>query len=221
MAAAHAQLVELLRNREALHVFLNQESSDAACAHLGFGFGVDHQGVGVRPIGDPHFVAVQNVITTFVFGFELHADDVRACTRLAHGQCTDVFTGDELGQVFLLLRFSAVAFDLIDTQVAVRTIRQAHAGRCTRNFFHGNHVRQVTHVGATIGFGHRNAQHAHFAHLAPQVHRKLIGAVNFCRTRGNLCLGKIADSIAQCIDVFAQLKVQAWHVHVHISKFNQ
>jgi hypothetical protein len=96
VAAAHAQFVELLRNGEALHVFLNQESSHTARAQLGFGFGVHHQGVGVGPVSDPHLVAIQHVIAAFVLGFELHADDVRACTWLAHGQGTDVLATNQL-----------------------------------------------------------------------------------------------------------------------------
>jgi hypothetical protein len=128
VAAAHAQFVELLGNGEALHVFLYEERCYTARTHFGFGFGVNHQGVGIGAVGDPHFVAVQNVIAAFVLSFELHADDVRARTWLAHGQGAHVLTTDELGQVLLLLRFGAIAFDLIHTQVAMRTIRQAHAG---------------------------------------------------------------------------------------------
>ena len=76
VAAAHAQLVELLRHREALHVFFYQECSDAACAQLGLCFGVHHQGVGIGAVGDPHFVAIQNVVATFVFGLQFHADHI-------------------------------------------------------------------------------------------------------------------------------------------------
>jgi hypothetical protein len=43
VAAAHAQLVELLRDGKALHALLDQEGRDAARAQLGLGLGVDHQ----------------------------------------------------------------------------------------------------------------------------------------------------------------------------------
>jgi hypothetical protein len=124
-----------------------------------------------------------------------------------------MLAADELGQVLLFLRFGAVALDLIDAQIAVRTIRQTHAGRCARNFFHGYHVRQVAHVGTAISFGHRDAQHTHLTHLAPQVHGKLIGAIDFCSARRNLCLRKIAHRVAQRINVFTKLKIKAGHVH--------
>ena len=76
VAAAHAQLIELLRNGKALHVFLDQESRHTACAHFGFGFGIHHQRIGVWPVGNPHLVTIQQVIAAFVFGFQFHADDV-------------------------------------------------------------------------------------------------------------------------------------------------
>ena len=62
VAAAHAELVELLRDREALHALLDQEGRDAARAELGLGLGIDHQRVGVRPVGDPHLAAVEQVV---------------------------------------------------------------------------------------------------------------------------------------------------------------
>ena len=53
VAAAHAQLVELLRDGEALHALLDEEGGDAARAQLGLGLGVDHQRVGVGPLVIP------------------------------------------------------------------------------------------------------------------------------------------------------------------------
>ena len=84
VAAAHAQLVEFLCDAETLHAFFNQESGDTTGAELGFGFGIDHQSVGVRAVGDPHLAAIENVVAAFVLGFELHADDVAAGIGFGH-----------------------------------------------------------------------------------------------------------------------------------------
>ena len=114
---------------ETFHAFFNQESRDATGAKFGFSFGVDDQGVSIRAIGDPHLAAVEHVITAFVFGFEFHADDVTACIGFRHRQGTHVFATDEFWQVLLALRVRAVAFDLVHTQIAVRAVAQADAGR--------------------------------------------------------------------------------------------
>jgi hypothetical protein len=111
VAAAHAQLVELLRDGEALHALLDQEGRDAARAQLGLGLGVDHQRVGVGAVGDPHLAAVEQVVAALVLGLQLHRDDVAAGAGLAHGQRAHVLAGDQLGQV--LLRCASVPLRLI------------------------------------------------------------------------------------------------------------
>jgi hypothetical protein len=50
VGAAHAELVELLVGREALHALLDQEGRDAARAGLRIGLGVDHEGLGDGPL---------------------------------------------------------------------------------------------------------------------------------------------------------------------------
>lgn len=116
---------------------------------------------------------------------------------------------DELGQVFLFLRIVAVAFDLIDAKVGVRTIGQAHARARSRDFFHGNHVSQITHFSTAISLRCGDAQDAQVTHLAPQVHGELIAGIDLCRTGRDLGLGKCGDRIAQRIDVFAKLEVKS------------
>jgi hypothetical protein len=50
-----------------------------------------------------------------------------------------------LGQVLFLLRFVAIAHNLVDTQIAMRTIAQTNTGRCSRNLFlHHNHQCPIT-----------------------------------------------------------------------------
>jgi hypothetical protein len=212
VAAAHAQLVELLRGGKALHALLDDEGGDAARAQLGLGLGVDHHGVGVGAVGDPHLGAVQQVVAALVLGAQLHADDVAAGARLAHGQRAHVLAADQLGQVFLLLRLAAVALDLVDAQVAVRAVGQADGGAGAADLLHGDHVRQVAHVGAAVLLGHGDAQHAQLAHLGPQVHRGTGRSVDLGRARGDLGLREVAHGVAQGVDVFAKLEVQAGQV---------
>ena len=122
------------------HAFFNQESGDTAGAKLGFGFGIDHQGVGVWAVGDPHLAAIEDVVAAFVLGFELHADDVAAGIGFRHRQGAYMFAANEFGQIFLTLCVSAVAFDLVHAQIAVRAIAQADAGGGARDFFHRHHM---------------------------------------------------------------------------------
>jgi hypothetical protein len=117
-----------------------------------------------------------------------------------------------LGRYFCPLLGGAVALDLVHAQVAVRAIAQAHAGRRAADFFHGNHVRQVAHVGAAVFLAHGDAQHAQGAHLLPQVHRELVVAVDLGRAGRDLGLGKLAHRIAQRVDVFTELEIESGQV---------
>ena len=101
--AAHAHLVELLRHLEALAVGLDDEGRDAARAGGGIGLGVDDDHLGVGAVGDPHLRAIQHVAVALLVGTQLHRNDVRARTRLAHREAADVLAGDQLGQEALLL----------------------------------------------------------------------------------------------------------------------
>jgi hypothetical protein len=184
-----------------------------ARAELGLGLGVDHHGVGVGAIGDPHLGAVEHVVAAGLDGPQLHADDVAAGTGLAHRQRPHVFAADQPGQVLAALGLAAVALDLVHAQVAVRAVAQPDAGAGAADLLHGDHVRQVAHAGAAVLFGHGDAEHAELAHLAPQVHRKLVAAVGLRRARGDLGLGEGVHGVAQGVDLFAELEIQAGQVH--------
>ncbi len=103
---------------------------------------------------------------------------------------------DEARQVAGALVIGAIALELVDAQIGVRPIGQAHAGTRARDFFHGDHVGQVAHVGAAIGLGGGDAQNAQVTHLAPQVHGELIVGIDGCGTRRNFGLRKVANRIA-------------------------
>src|SRR5690606_34994799 len=129
------------------------------------GFGVDDVGVCVGAVGDPHFVAVEHEVVAFVAGREFHGDDVGASVGLRHGQGADVFAANKFGQVFLFLFFGAVAMNLVHTQVGVGAVGQANRGGGAADFFHGDDVCQVAHVGAAVFFTHGDTQQAHVAHF--------------------------------------------------------
>ena len=120
-----------------------------------------------------------------------------------------MLAADELGQVLGALLGRAIALDLVDAEVAVCAVRQAHGSGRPRDFFHRNHVGQVAHVGAAIFLAHGDAQHAQIAHLLPQVHGELVGAVDLCGAGGDLFLCKGAHCVAQGVNVFAELEIES------------
>ena len=129
MGTAHAELVEFLRNAETFEILFDQESGHTTWASFQIIFGVHHQYVSVRAIGDPHLGAVQHPAVAFKVCAQFHADDIGTGIRLGHRERTDVFTGNQFRQVFLFLLFCTVAFDLVHAQIRVGTVRQANGSR--------------------------------------------------------------------------------------------
>ena len=128
--AAHAELVELLGGGEPLHALLDQKRRDAARPGIEIGLGIDDQRLGFRTVGDPHLGAVEDVTVTLLLGAGAHRDYVGAGARLGHRQRADMLAGDQLRQIFVLLRIGAVAADLIDAEIGMRAVGQADRGGC-------------------------------------------------------------------------------------------
>ena len=81
------------------HALLDEEGGDAAAPRIGLGLGVDHQHLGVGPVGDPHLGAVEDVAVALAYRARAHPHHVRARARLAHGKRADMLAGDQPGQV--------------------------------------------------------------------------------------------------------------------------
>ena len=212
VGAAHAELVEFLRGGKSLHALFDDEGGHAARTGVEVGLGVDHQRVGDRTVGDPHLVAVQHVAIALLVGAGLHRHHVAAGAGLGHCERTDVFARDQLWQIFPFLRLVAVALDLVDAQVGVRAVAQADRGARAADLLHRDHVGEVAHVRAAVFLGHGDAQDTELAHLAPEIHRELVAAVDLGRALLDLGLRERVHGIAQRVDVFAEHEVQAWQV---------
>src|SRR5439155_17035863 len=61
LAAAHAELVELLGDAEAFEVLLDQKCGDALVAGFGIGLGIDDENIGARSVGDPEFGSIEDI----------------------------------------------------------------------------------------------------------------------------------------------------------------
>jgi hypothetical protein len=131
---------------------LDEEGSDAVGTLLGLSLGINDQHVGVGAVGDPHLISVENKLVTLLGGTELHRNNIRARTRLTHGETTNVLSRDELGKVLLLLLLVTVANNLVDAEIGVSTIGQGNAGTGARNLLHDDAVLVVSKTKTTILF---------------------------------------------------------------------
>src|SRR6202008_3221992 len=111
-------------------------------------------------------------------GAPAQPDAFRAGAGLRHGERADVLAGDELRQVFLLLRLAAVAPDLVHAEIRMRAVGEADRGRGARDLFHGDDVGEIAHRRAAVLLFHRDAEEAERAELAPEVRREFVRTVD-------------------------------------------
>src|SRR5215831_4112591 len=115
---AHAELVQLLRGGESPHPFFDNESGDRFR-----GLAVDHQNVGIRTVGDPHLVAVEDVAVAPAVRAQAHPHDVGSRSRLGHRERAHRLPRHQLRQIALLLCCAPVPADLVDAQVGMGAVR--------------------------------------------------------------------------------------------------
>ena len=189
--------------------FFHDKSGDAARTGVQVGLGVDHQGIGVAAVGDPHLAAVQDVAVAFLVGAQFHAHHVGASIGFGHGQCPNMLAGNELGQIAGFLFGAAVAVNLIHAQVGVGAIGQADGGGGPREFLHDDDMGEVAHVDAAVLLVDSHADQSQITELGPQIGGKPIVAIDLGGPRSDFLLGEGAHRIAQHVDGFAQIEIQA------------
>ena len=174
----------------------------------GIGLGVHHQRIGIRPVGDPHLAAVQNVVVAALLRPRPHPHHVRSGAALAHRQRAHELAADQLGQEAPLLLLVAVPIDLIDAQIAVRPIRQPHAGARPADLLERHAMLEIPHRRAAILLAGSDAEHAERTHLAPEVGGEIVGPIDVGGARGDLVMRERLDAGAQHVGGLAELEVQ-------------
>ena len=192
----------------ALEAAFDDEGRDALRAAPGLDRRVDHGGVGLRAVRDPHLGTVQDPAAVATLGARAHRDHVGARARLAHGERADVFAGDQPRQEALLLLVVAEAPQLVDAEVGMRAVGEADRARSAADLLHGDDVFQVAEPEPAILFRHRHAEQAHVAHFGPKLARKAIAAVDLVGLRRNATQGEFANRLAQFLDARGQAEIE-------------
>ena len=120
-----------------------------------------------------------------------------------------MLSADQLGQVAAFLVVVAVPEYLVDAEIGVGAVAEAHAGRAPGDLFHGNGVGQVAKSGPAVLLGDRDAQEAQLAQPGPKVPGKLVGLVDVLGARGDLLGGEPPHRVPNEVDGLAQGVVQA------------
>ena len=119
-----------------------------------------------------------------------------------------MLAGDQLGQIAGLLVGVAVAAYLIDAEIGMGAVAQAHRGRAAADFLHGDDMLEIAQAGAAVGLGHGDAEQAQIAELAPQITGEFIVGVNRRGARRDLVGGEAAHGIADHVGGLAEAEIE-------------
>src|SRR5947209_5682836 len=101
-----------------------------------------------------------------------------------------MFTADEFGQILLLLFLGSITLDLINAKIRVRPVRETYRSGCPANFFHRDHMSQITHLAPAKLLFPCDSKQPQVTHLAPKIEWKLIGTIDVGRPGRDLLCGK-------------------------------
>src|SRR5262249_47511274 len=158
---------------------------------------IEHHGVGVRPVGDPHLGAVDDETVALLLGAGADRGGVGAGIGLGDRERADVLAGNELRQVALLLLGVAVQAQLVDAQVGVGAIGEPDRARGARDFLHGDAMFEIAEPEPTPGLADRDAVNAELAEFGPEVAWEGVAAVDLLGARRNMRGCEAAHTLAQ------------------------
>src|SRR5258708_6182444 len=115
---------------------------------------------------------------------------------------------DQFWQIFPLLRFVAVAAQLVDAQIGTRPVGQADRGRRPRNLLDREAMLEVPEPRAAIFLLDGNAVQAERADFRPEIAGKLIALVDLVGARRNLVAREIVYGLANSVRGFAEIEVE-------------
>ena len=121
-----------------------------------------------------------------------------------------MFARQEPGEIAALLRFAAIAPDLVDAQVGMRAIGQANRGRGAADLLHHQAMFEIAEACAAIGFLDGDTMQAECAHAWPQVARESVGAIDVIGARLNGIAGEGARCVADQDGGFVEAEIQGW-----------
>ena len=120
-----------------------------------------------------------------------------------------MLAADQTGEIFALLLVIAPAADLVDAEVRVGAVAEAHRRRCARHLLLRHNMLEIAEAESTPLLLDRDSVEAQLAHLRPQVLREFVVFIDFRSDRSDLLarapLGRLADRVGH----FAEVEIES------------
>ena len=154
---------------------LHQKSRELFASY----FGEDRKEVGLAAVGDPHFLAVQNVMRPIgrKIGSGFDGQRVRPGLRLAQTIRADHFRRRQLGQVFLFLLFGAEQQQWRSPDAGMRAV-PGGIGTIAREVLGGDHQGRQIQFHPAVPLRCQNRRQSQLGRFLQRRHRQVVIAVD-------------------------------------------
>src|ERR1700722_6619327 len=117
---------------------------------------------------------------------------------------------DQLRQITALLLRAAPAPDLVDAEIGVGAVAQAHRGRGAGPLLHRHHVLEIAQAQAAERLLDRDPVQAELAHGRPELAWKLVGPIDLGGERRDLVGGEPRCGSADGVGGFTEVEIKRW-----------
>ena len=183
--------------------FFDQKSPHFAV----FALGPHHGHVRQRPVGDPHFFAVQDVPVSFFYRAGQHSAGIRAKLWFRQPKAADRFSIPQLRKPLFFLRVAAERVDRIHHERALHRYEAPQAGIPAFQFLSDQPIGNIGHSRAAVA-GEVRAEKPQFAELRHQMHRKRGFAAVFFDDRQNFVVHKLSGRQPNQFFFVIQLRIK-------------
>ncbi len=171
------------------------------------GPGQDEEAVGHVGQGDPHLLAVQDVVVAFPPGGSLHADHVGTSVGFGHAEGADVLALGQRHQIFLFLLLGAPLEYAQAAQAHVNAHDHPCRGVHSFQFLAGQAQGDVVHAGSSVVDRHADAQQSLGGHLGQQRAVEGLFPVVFLDFGGNFPFGELPHRLADHFVLFSECEI--------------
>ena len=191
-------------------VGLDDEAADQVVLVLHFR--PDDGDVGDGAGGDPHLLAVQDVLVAVFAGAGAHGRRIRAGVGLGQAEAAKNFAQRHLGQVFLLLFLAAEGVDGIHAQPRLHADERAHAAVAALQLLGHQAVLHARHAGAAVAL-EAGAVEAELAHGLDQLFGEAAVAVALLDDGDEVFFDELAGIVADQPLVVVEQRVELDKIH--------
>src|SRR5947209_2284877 len=178
---------------ETRSIRLNEECADASMPGRAVSAGKDDGNMGAGAVGNPDFLAIQNVAVSLFASSSLHVGYIRTGIWFGKSVTANPFTCCQLGQVAAFLLLATPIVNSEGDQAGMNGQEAAYGRVGSSQFFTEQGIAYIVHAGAAIFRLNWSGQEAQFAHTLNQVQGELTLLVCLARYRCYLLLGKLTS----------------------------